>query len=325
MLRRELKYILLAFLCFSATACSWVKTDTSDCPTGVWLQLEYSYNMLDADAASNHINDAFVVLYDTVGQPQYQFAVTKDVLAANAGRIELAGVAEGCYDIVVWSGASASDYAYSPQMSYADFRLRLADNSGQTSKDLTALFYGKTDSVCVSSRYAVHRVPMMKDTNRIICLVESESETNEISPDVYSMELVADNTVLDAGNHIVPSTPTTYLPYSAESDVINDPDLGERHVARFGISTMRLMADDNARLVLRLKDTGFEVFNIPLCQYIAQVASLSEINGRPLGVQEYLDRQDQFTFVFCLSSASNAIIRCKVNNWIVRHKDNINL
>lgn len=322
---RELKYILLALVCLSATACSWVKTDITNCPTGVWLQLEYSYNMLDADAASGHINDAFVILYDTVGQPQYRFAVTKDVLTANAGRIELTDVAEGCYNIVVWSGTSARDYSFSPDMSYADFRLRLADTGGQTAKNLTALFYGKADSVYVSSRHSVHRVPMMKDTNKVICIVESESETNEISPDVYSMEIVADNSVLDADNSVIPSAPITYLPYSAESDVIDDPDLGERHVARFGISTMRLMADDNARLILRLRDTGFEVFNIPLCQYIAQVASLSEINGRPLSVQEYLDRQDQFTFVFCLSSASNAIIRCKVNNWIVRPKDNIKL
>ena len=43
--------ILFALCTFFCSACSWVDDDQSDCPTGCWLKLSYTYNIANADAA----------------------------------------------------------------------------------------------------------------------------------------------------------------------------------------------------------------------------------------------------------------------------------
>ena len=44
--------ILFALCTLFCSACSWVDDDQSDCPTGCWLKLSYTYNMLNVDAVT---------------------------------------------------------------------------------------------------------------------------------------------------------------------------------------------------------------------------------------------------------------------------------
>jgi len=325
----NIKYLLLSLLCVLMASCSWVGDDIDNCPKGQWLKLEYTYNMLDADAAFNHIDDATINIYKHKGDFVKQIKVNKDQLTSGKYLIEVSDLPEGDYHAVVWSGINENQHEVSSVESYEDFRLNLITEKYKTmSNQLDNLYYGAIDSFHVDRKYAVHNVSMMKDTNQLICLVESESEDKKVSTNNYAMELYVDNISMDADNDIIPTNSyTLYYPYSAENVTIEDADFGERKCARFAFSTLRLMEYDNARLVLKLKDTDYEVFNIPVTDYIAQIASLTELNGEPLTPQEYLDRQDQFTFVFYLSAtdSGNMLIRCRVNNWVLRSKENVKL
>lgn len=45
-----LSALVILLTAFAFSSCSWVKDDTDDCPNGIWLQMQYDYNMLDVDA-----------------------------------------------------------------------------------------------------------------------------------------------------------------------------------------------------------------------------------------------------------------------------------
>ena len=48
-MRPFLLHIICVITLFSS--CNWVNDDLSDCPTGTWLKISYTYNILDVDAA----------------------------------------------------------------------------------------------------------------------------------------------------------------------------------------------------------------------------------------------------------------------------------
>lgn len=53
-------------------------TDLSDCPTGTWLKISYTYNILNVDAASTQVGDITILAFDkndqvcgSIGRRQY--------------------------------------------------------------------------------------------------------------------------------------------------------------------------------------------------------------------------------------------------------------
>lgn len=329
-----LSALVIFLTAFAFSSCSWVKDDTDDCPNGIWLQMQYDYNMLDVDAVKL-IDDATVFVYDSLGNYVRKMEITKAQLEANDYRIDVSSLPEGYYDFVVWAGAEDSHYSIRDAQDLSLHHLALlTDRDASISENIGDLYYGGIQRVYIGKQYAVHPLKMIKDTNRIVCIVENESEEDPISVSYYTMQIVANNGLYNAYNDPVPSNTNAtlsgvyYNPYSEEDVEIDDIDLGPHKAARFGFNTLRLIEHDNTRLILKEKESGNEVFNIPMTEYLAQVSELMLIKGRTPSVQEYLDRQDQHTFIICLSSDpnnKNAIMRCKVNNWILRTQEKVEL
>ena len=59
--------ILFALCTLFCSACSWVDDDRSDCPTGCWLKLSYTYNMLNVDAVTTQVKDVTLFILDQEG------------------------------------------------------------------------------------------------------------------------------------------------------------------------------------------------------------------------------------------------------------------
>jgi hypothetical protein len=82
--------------------------------------------------------------------------------------------------------------------------------------------------------------------------------------------------------------------------------------------TLRLMGDSDSRLILEKKSTNQTLFNISFPEYIGMIGTLYTAIGKPLTVQEYLDRQDFYTIVFFLSGNLDQLIQLQVNSWRLR-------
>lgn len=329
--KRPHKYCALKQLCailciLLMTSCTWVKDETDDCPYGFWLNLHYTYNILDVEAAPEYINEVSVFIYDAEGNYVSRLDVPRSVLAANGHRVRIEGLQEGDYQFVVWSGVAGSQYALSGDRStMADFLLSLSGSGTTVTTRLSDLYYGNLPLVHYDDAYAVHDVWMMKDTNQLACLVVPLSGDEVVSPTDYDMVLVSDNGLMDVFNTPVSEKTITYMPFERNAVTVNDDDYGELHGIGYNLSTLRLMEDLDCRLILQKHDTGEIVFNISLTEYIGMIGSYYTNLGRALTLQEYLDRQDFYTIVFFLSEDFNQLLRLDVNNWRLRAKNHLKL
>ena len=321
---RALKLLLAVVGFLAMSSCTWVKDENDDCPYGFWLQLRYSYNMLDVDAAPKYVTDAQVYVYDTDGNYVKRIYVTQDVLKARNYCVQVDGLPEGDYQFVVWSGMSSSQYAVSGDTkTIDDFRLALA--SGSSASELPALYHGYLSKVHYDDSYAVHEVELMKNTNQLACLVVSVDNAVEADPTDYAMEVIAANGTMNAYNQLVSDEAITYKPFVKEPVTIDDADYGTLSGIKFNITTLRLMTDSDSRIILHRKSTGQVVFDISFPEYIGMIGALYTNMGRQLTAQEYLDRQDFYTIVFFLSADMEQLLQLQVNSWRLRANNHLKL
>lgn len=311
---------LLTIVCIMAmTSCTWVKDDVDDCPYGFWLRLHYTYNILDVEAVQKYVKDADAYIYDADGNYVKRIHATQSELTANDYRVRVEGLPEGDYQFVVWSGMGNNQYAVAGDtQAMDDFRLSLAGAGTHYAGVLPDLYYGYQTTVHYKDAYAVYDVEQMKNTNQLSYLVVSVSDQNELDADEYSMKVVAANATMDAFNRLVPGPVTTYEPCEQGPVTIDDPNYGEMHGLRFNMMTLRLMSDSDCRLILENKRTNQALFDISFPEYVGMIGTLYTSIGRPLTVQEYLDRQDFYTIVFFLSDNLDQLIQLQVNSWRLR-------
>lgn len=319
------QFISILFVLLT-TACTWVKDDPEVCPYGFWLNLQYTYNLLDVDAGQKYLKEVSVFVYDADGNFVTRIDVPQSSLKANNYRVLVEGIPEGDYQFVVWSGASDNHYAISGDRNIIDmFRLTLADQASEYSIQLPDLYYGTLPVVHFDDNYASHNVRMMKDNNQLSCLIVPMIQDVVMDPDDYVMKIVSDNGTMDAYNKLVPVKDITYLPFVQDTVVINDQNYGELHGIKFGITTLRLMEKTDCRLILEKKATGHQIFNVSFPESLGMIGSLYTKLGEPLTVQEYLDRQDFFTLVFFLSGDLEQLIQLQVNSWRLRANNHLKL
>ena len=330
-IKRPHRYCALKQICFILcillfTSCTWVKDENDDCPYGFWLNLHYTYNILDVEAAPEYISEVTVYVYDADGNYVSRFDVPQSVLKANKHRVRIEGLPEGDYQFVVWSGLGNNAYAVSGDRSTMDqFSLSLAQSGSMVSSNLPDLYYGNLQIVHFDDSYVVHDVYMMKNTNQLSCLVVTMSDDTTVSPDDYDMRVVSANGVMDARNRLISDNMMTYEPFIRNAVTFDDAEYGELNGVNFSISTLRLMEDRDCRLILERKGTGDTICNISFPEYIGMIGTLYTNLGRQLSVQEYLDRQDFYTIVFYLSSDLNQLVQLQVNSWRLRAKNHLKL
>ena len=321
-----LKKFYIIFCVLLMTSCTWVNDDTDDCPYGFWLNLHYTYNMLDVDAAPEYVKDVSIYVYDAEGNYVSRLDIPQSELWANNHHVRIVGLPEGDYQFVVWSGIGSSQYAVSGDKSTMDqFRLSLATSDIEVSDQLSDLYYGSLGTVHFDNSYASHDVFMMKNTNQLACLVVPVSHHATVTPDDYDMSVVASNGVMGIRNLPASDRAIVYKPFVKEAVSVDDAEYGQLQGISFNISTLRLMEDKDCRLILEKKETGETIFNISFPEYIAMIGALYTNLGRPLTVQEYLDRQDFHTIVFFLSEDLHQLIRLQVNSWRLRAKNHLKL
>ena len=308
------------------SSCTWVQDDTDGCPYGFWLKLHYTYNILDVEAAPEYVKDATVYVYDADGNYVKRIDVTHDELLANDHRVKVDGLTEGDYQFVVWSGMGNSRYAVSDDTkAMANFRLSLVADSARSAVELPALYHGRLAAVHYDEAYAQHDVQLTKNTNQLACVIVSVCDTVTVNPADFSMSIVTANGTMDAWNRLASDSLTTYTPFVKERVLVNDQTLGTLNGAKYSLMTLRLMNDRDCRFILTQNSTGQKVFDISFPEFVGMLGSLYTNLGRPLSVQEYLDRQDFYTIVFFLSDNLDQLIQLQVNSWRLRPYNHLKL
>ena len=319
---------LFSIVCIMAMmSCTWVKDERDDCPEGFWLKLNYTYNLLDIEAAQKYVTDASVYIFDADGKFAKSMYVNHTQLINNGYRIRVEDLPEGDYQFVVWSGIDDEFYRVTDEGNIIDnFRLSLIPTGlhNNFAGELPDLFHGYLAKIHYDNSYAVHQVNLTKDTNILSCLVVSVNNEAVMNSNDYSMVIQCDNATMDAYNNLVETVNVTYEPNQSGSVTFNDDNYGLVKGIQFRIPTLRLITDKDNRIALSKKADGVKLFDISLSEYIGTMGTLYTINNT-YSVQEYLDRQDFFTVVFYLSDDLERLIDLKVDTWRMRTNNHLNI
>ena len=264
--------------------------------------------MLNVDAAFTQLKNASIFIFDETGNYIETQHIDSLTLHQNNCQVRLESLSPGKYNFLVWSGLTDSCY----ECSASGVRL-LCDTPGTSSRQLPGLFNGRLEGVEVPEEYAVDEVPLMKLTHRFTCILQGQNPT-PFTDDEFLLEIKAFNGMIDHRSLPLDSVATSYLPFYQTI-----ADLSGLQVVHSELNTLRLLENDDTRLILTHRSTGQRVLDIPLTKYLL----LSRETNAGMTPQEYLDRQDQYTLIFFLDATEDKLkpYICplmKINDWMVR-------
>lgn len=335
------KTLIVASVALATTACSgFIFEDEGDCDPRYRVRFRYDHNMKFADAFPNEVDHVNLSLVDSDGRIAYTHVESGEALGTDGYEVVLDGkVAPGKYRLHAWCGSGArpgsSSFYVHPAEMIADAKCTLlpdvadrADNVAgaegtHVTRPLENLYHGYTEEQDFSEDEGTHTftVPLMKNTNSIKVVLQHLSD-EPIDGRDFEFTITSANARMDHDNSLIPSDAVTYHAF----DVVNgyaSIDHGSATgavtgtynatVAEFTIA--RLMKDENVRLEARRHSDGELVFAVNIVELALMVKGYA---NRAMSDQEYLDRQDDYNFVFFLDSNMRWIDSfIFVNSWKV--------
>ena len=267
------------------------------------LRFVYDYNMKYADAFPNEVTKAALFICDDKGTYLSRKDIEGDELKANNIRMDLD---PGTYQLLTWAGLDDDSYEW-PELTpgtstIEDIRVRTRRGADATQpNELEPLWHALDTLVITGDQHEEKVISLAKNTNKLrVVLQDTEGYSMDVKD--FTFQIVADNGYMDYDNRLLDDPAITYTPYYAESIDIAGGDLingkpANQYVAVAELNTMRLMDNENYRLIVRHKDWEEDVLNVNLCNYLL----LTQMEGHDISAQEYLDRQDEYSIVFFLT------------------------
>ena len=299
------KTVGTALLVAGAAACDYIHDDSLE-PCEYRLHFVYDYNMKFADAFQHEVSKVSLFLCDDKGNFLMQRQIEGDELKANNVKLDLE---PGTYYALTWAGLDEGSYewpALTPGSStIQDIKVRTLRNADATQpNELEPLWHALDTLVITGTAHEDKEISLAKNTNKLRFVLQ-DTEGYSMNVDDFTFEITADNGYMDYDNTVLDDPQITYLPYYTESiDIASGSETDEaigkplsQMVAVAEMNTMRLMAGENYRLVVRHKDWADDVLNINLPNYLL----LTQMEGHNMSAQEYLDRQDEYSIIFFLT------------------------
>ena len=284
----------------SMSACSF-RDSLDEC--GLYLHFTYDYNMAYADASAREIDRIDVLVFDADGV--YLFTKTADRDYLDSAGYTLSFTQElsfGSYTFLTWSGLSddfrlqdvraRSSELIAGQTRMDDIRLQMAhDSNGSVTSQLHPVWYGAPQRITYDPRKGLQTCPvrLVKDTNHFSIALSEDNSSGGGAGEllVYTFEIISKGYDLyDMNNKPVGQAELSFLPYSISSD-------GDYAQTWGKLTTGRLLEEDTQTLVIRSAHDNSLLWQTDL------IGLLARTKPEDIGtVQEYLDRQDDWSLVF---------------------------
>lgn len=316
---------LMSLILMMGLSCSTIFTSQEDCPRGVALRFIYDYNMEYANAFHSKVHCVSVYVFDEAGNHVTTVAETSDILRQESYRMPLV-LDPGNYTLLAYGGLACPDRSFDIT-NYAtkasgthidDMQVELNHDDFVSDKSLHSLFYGAAQlEVPHEDEFIEKDVYMMKNTNNIR-LVLQQANGKSLEADDFIFRITDDNSLMNKENAVVPKGLVTYKPWTTGETVVGAAEDGETpvSVAFAELSTSRLTTGTSPKLIVQNAETGEDIINIPLNQYLLLLKS--ELYSE-MGAQEFLDRESEWSLIFFLDDGLRWInTRIVINDWVVR-------
>lgn len=321
-----LSMLILLLVCpwMMFTSCEYIHEDLMPCERGVSLRFVYDYNMEYANAFPSKVHCLTLYIYDGEGNYVGTRVEKTDVLKDENYRMKI-DLEPGDYSMVAYGGVACDDRSFTVIDEPTDaadkltaLSVRMSHNELTSDKLLHDFFYGKLDVTVEENNYKDETVYMMKNTNNIRIILQ-QMNGMPVSDKDFTFRIVNDdNTLFAHDNSLIENGAVTYMPWAQGQRTVGDGEegTGKVTVAYAEFSTSRLTVGNHPRLVIANNETGEDVLNIPLNDYLLLLKSDRYAD---MTDQEYLDRENEWSMIFFLDKNHLWVdAQIIINDWVVR-------
>ena len=300
-----------------------------DCGIYYRICFKYDYNIKFADAFANEVNSVALYVFDENDILVEEIATTdKDALSSGTFEIPIE-LEPGSYTLLAWGGLMDEESfdmladTKTGVTKLEELQVRMhrqyEDGKAKISEDLLPLYHGSMSLEVkdVPGTYT-ETMSLMKNTNVIRVLLH-EISGHDIDAEKFIFEINDDNGLYGWDNALLDDEMITYSAWSQSTGTADMSDVEVKAVtsatvALAEVTIGRMRAGDSPVLHIRSRETGEDVFRIPVADY----ALLVKGNYREkMGDQEYLDRQDEYTMTFFLDEGEWVSSVIYINSWRV--------
>jgi hypothetical protein len=304
-------------------SCERIGDDNDDC--GIYLEFVYDYNMEYADSFDPHVGMVDVFVFDA----QQQYLFTKSSRREELDRQKrmfLGGdLAFGRYHMLTVGGLAGGFRVTDKdggqlapgKTQLDDVRIELVRDDDVVDHEFEPLWVGTTIQVDYKADLSVHRVNLIKNTNRFN-MVLVRSGTRQVAADApYTFRIETPEAAV-YGHDNTPRTTDAlaFEPYSlAPGSIPDELSVGWLNTARL------LYGAGKYRIVVRNTQSGRQVWKYDLMTLLENAKPLKGVTGQPLQMQEFLDRQSEWHFVIVYKENSGedgfVAVSVEINDWII--------
>ncbi len=324
-------------------SCSMMKEDRSDCPdcrNPLHIKVRYDYNIQRANMFADHVEQATVYVVDPatgtiVDTQTASNSATSHPLRDQSFAFNFEGLAPGSYRLYA-TGRSAAEAAYKttiPDIAQSieslSFTIPTNANGQVPTQRLDTIWntLKPIDVVIPEKEPTEATIGLMRLTNDLNVMVFRRDHTTDNGHERYDVIVTDNHPQLDFDNAPASELQSVvYHPFASwTTETTADEAIVERN-AHYDLSLSRLIqhedARQNARLIIRNRETGHEIINIDLCYYLALARNAYEIQN--YGIQEYLDREYDYRLDFGIEGEGEKeswkyiTIRINVLSWALR-------
>ena len=301
-----------------------------DCGVYYRIRFKYDHNIKFADAFAGEVNSIALYVFDGNDVLVEQVATTdKNALSSGSFEIPLE-LDPGSYTLLAWGGLMneesfdllANTTVGVTKLQELQVRMhRQYDENGKArvNEDLLPLFHGTLPlEVKAAPGTYTETMSLMKNTNVIRVLLH-EISGHEIDANKFIFEINDDNGLYGCDNTVLDDEMITYSAWHQSTGTADMSDVDVKAVTSATVALAeltigRMRAGDSPVLHIKSRETGEDVFRIPVADYALLVKGNYRQN---MGDQEYLDRQDEYTMTFFLDEGEWVSSVIYINSWRV--------
>lgn len=311
------------------TACDYIHDDLEPCPTGLYLDFKYDYNLQRADLFADHVGSVTAYLYDEEGRFLLARTESGEALRAKDYRMRL-DLRPGRYQYVAWAGQrplreqadlpGARFRVNEPQAGdrreALGVRLDHAPIASESRLDsiphlgmpLDTLWHGASRGIVevLPDSETIDTCSLTRDTKQINVVLRDLDQPGRVDVADYDFRIYDRNTDLGWDNAVDERTAVVYTPYATwntEDKPVEAGDAaGPGRMAHADLMTSRILfhpeGKDDAVLSVCNRRTGVEVIRVNLADLLSRLRTSADLYR--YSPQEFLDRGYDYRLVFFL-------------------------
>jgi hypothetical protein len=331
-IRRIVLALSMVAAALAASSCQngFIFEGEGDCGTYYRIRFRYDYNIKFADAFAAEVNSIALYVFDENDVLVEEIATT-DKKALSSGNFEIPlELQPGKYTLMAWGGLMNEEsfdmladtkvgVTRREELQVRMHRQHDEDGKARVSEDLLPLYHGTMPLEVKALPGTFTETMSLKKNTNVIRILLHEMSGHDVDADKFIFEINDSNGLYDCDNNLLDDEMITYSAWhqSTGSADVDDTDVKavtSVSVALAELTIGRMRAGDSPVLHIKDRETGEDVFRIPVADYALLVKGYYR---QGMGDQEYLDRQDEYTMTFFLDEGKWVSSVIYINSWRV--------